>query len=83
MEFHPTMNNRSVNIYGGKLRCAALVYRTFTRDEPSLPLLHCQFKAKDGNPLNLAIENLIFTPLATATTRKPRNNFQKYTLSEK
>ena len=83
VEFLPTINNRSVNIHGGKLPCAALIYRTFTRDEPSLPLIQCQFKAKDGNPLNLSVENLIFTPLATATTRKPRNNYQKYTLSVK
>ena len=83
VEFYPTINNRSVNIYGGKLRCAALVYRTFTRDEPSLPLIQCQFKAKDGNPINLSVENLVFTPLATAATRKPRNNYQKYKVSEK
>ena len=57
--FMPTLNNRSVNIYGGKLRCAALVYRTFTREVPTGPLLQCQFKTKDGDGLNFCVENLI------------------------
>ena len=55
VEFMPTIKNRSVNIHGGKLRCTALVYRTFTREEPSTPLLQCQFKAKDGNGLNFSL----------------------------
>ena len=37
-----------------KLRWAA-VDRTFTREEPSAPLLQCQFKAKDGNGLNFSL----------------------------
>ena len=83
VEFYPTINNRSVNIHGGKLRCAALVYRTFVRTEPSLPLVQYQFKAKDGNALNFSVDNIIINTLATAATRKPRNNYQKYKVSER
>ena len=78
VEFFPTINNRSVNIHGGKLRCGALVYRTFVRVEPIIPLMQYQFKAKYGNTLNFSVDNIIINPLATATTRKPRNNYQKY-----
>ena len=39
VEIFPSLSNRCVNIHGGKLRCAALVYRTFTKREPSVPLL--------------------------------------------
>ena len=35
-EMFPTLGDRSVNIYG---QCAALVYRTFVREPPHLPLL--------------------------------------------
>ena len=83
VEFHPTINNRSVNIHGGKLRCAALVYRTFAIVEPSLPLVQYQFNAKDGNALNFSIENINITTMATAATRKLRNNYQKYKFSER
>ena len=38
VEFMPTINNRSVNIHGGKLKCAAVVYRTFTRRTHSTSL---------------------------------------------
>ena len=72
-----------VPIFTGKLKCAALVYRTLTRKEPSTPLLQCQFKAKDGNGVNFSVENLIFATQATATTRKPRNSYQKHTMNEK
>ena len=72
VQFNPTINNQSVNIHGGKLRCAALVYRTFVRVEPSLPLLQYQFKSKDGNGLNFSVDNIILTTLATAATRKPK-----------
>ena len=78
VDFMPTINNRSVNTHGGKLRCAAVVYRTFTREEPTVPLLQCQFKSKDGNGLNFSVENILLVTLATAATRKPRNNYQKY-----
>ena len=83
VEFMPTINNRSVNIHGGKLRCAALVYRTFTKEEPTAPLNQCQFKAKDGDGINFSVNNIVMNIQATAGTRKPRNNYQKYTVSEK
>ena len=70
VEFMPTSNNRSVNIYGGKLRCAALAYRPFTREEPTVPLLQCQFKSKDGNGLNFSVENLLQRPENPGTTTK-------------
>ena len=83
MEFVPTINNRSMNIHGGKLRCAALVNRTCVRDAPPLPLMQYQFKSKDGNGLNLSVDNIVHTPLATAATKKTRNNYQKYKVNEK
>ena len=82
VEFMPTVKNRSVNIHDGKLRCAALVYRTFTKEVPTAPLQQCQFKAKDGNGVNFSVDNLVPNIQATAATRKPRNN-QKYTVSER
>ena len=78
VEFMPT-----INIHDGKLCCAAYVYRPFTREEPTTPLLQCQFKAQDGDGLNFSIENLIIATQATAATRKPRNNYQKYNVSER
>ena len=75
------MSNRSVNIHGGNQRCAALVYRTFVRGEPSLPLAQYQFKAKNGNPLDFAVDNIQLCAHAKLTMRKPRKNlYQKYAL---
>ena len=83
VEFIPTINNRSVNMHGGKLRCGALVYHPlkFERYESTLPLVQYQFKTKDGNGLNFHIDTIVLTPLATVTTRNPRNNFQKYNVN--
>ena len=53
-------------------------------DVPSLPLAQYQFKVKNGNPLNFAVENLQLCVHAKLTGRRPRKNlFQKHTLSEK
>ena len=77
VEFFPTAGNRIVSIHCKKIRCVAIIYRTFVRDEPSLPLIQYQFRAKDGNVLNFSVDNLVITALANNLTRKPRNGYQK------
>ena len=69
VQFFPTLSNSCVNIHGGKLRRAELVYRTFVRDEPNLPLVQYQFKSKNGNALDLKVENIAISPIATAKTK--------------
>ena len=72
VEVVPRLDNRSVNIHGGKLRCAALVYRTFVKEAPPLPLRRYQFRAKNGNGLDLRVDNIVLAP---HNTRKPRNTY--------
>ena len=55
----PSLHNRSVNINGGKLRCGALVYRTFVKKPPTLPLNRYQLRTKNEDALDFHVDNIL------------------------
>ena len=61
VEVFPTLGNRNINVHGGKVRCTALIYRTFVKYAPSLPVTSYKFNSKNGNGLDLCVENIVIT----------------------